>query len=198
MKFVKGNRAIRDHAKDGKALYLFETRGKGKPVRYLGEFHCVTWGHAESKDRTGEMRQAIYFDLSPLVEVAEETPSEELSIEDLRERAIAAGTTSGKDVAEGKRTYYSRSLTVKEYVLARAAGRCECCGGAAPFQTPKGRPYLEPHHTNMISEGGPDHPRWVAAVCPNCHREIHYGARGDGLNNELHLRIHESEEQHST
>jgi 5-methylcytosine-specific restriction protein A len=56
MEFIKGNKAIRDHAQDGNALYLFRIPGKRKKVRSLGEFHCVSWGYAESKDRTGATR----------------------------------------------------------------------------------------------------------------------------------------------
>ncbi len=51
-------------------------------------------------------------------------------------------------------------------------------GAVAPFKTTKDEEYLEPHHTRRIADGGPDHHRWVAAVCPNCHRRIHYGKMG--------------------
>jgi 5-methylcytosine-specific restriction protein A len=56
---------------------------------------------------------------------------------------------------------------------------------AAPFERPNGTPYLEPHHIRRIADGGPDHPRWVAGICPNCHREIHHGKNGDQLNEGL-------------
>jgi 5-methylcytosine-specific restriction protein A len=70
-------------------------------------------------------------------------------------------------------------------VLARAAGVCECCSVAAPFVTANGEPFLEPHHTRRLSDGGPDDPRLVGAVCPNCHREIHHGAKGQERNEAL-------------
>jgi hypothetical protein len=35
MEFKAGNRAIRDHAVDGRALYLFRSQGKGKSQRYM-------------------------------------------------------------------------------------------------------------------------------------------------------------------
>ena len=28
-------------------------------------------------------------------------------------------------------------------------------------------------------------PRWIVALCPNCHREVHYGINGDELNQRL-------------
>jgi hypothetical protein len=61
---------------------------------------------------------------------------------------------------------------VKAYVLRRANGCCEACGEEAPFVRKDGTPYLEPHHTRRVADGGPDHPAWVAAICPTCHRQI--------------------------
>ncbi|WP_164588207.1 HNH endonuclease, partial [Pseudomonas viridiflava] len=83
------------------------------------------------------------------------------------------------------RTLYTRSKDVKAYVLKRAAGSCECCGTPAPFVTKAGQAYLEPHHVNRLSDGGLDHPNFVAAVCPTCHKEIHYGALGEKKNEAL-------------
>jgi 5-methylcytosine-specific restriction enzyme A len=40
-----------------------------------------------------------------------------------------------------------------------------------------------------LSDGGPDDPRWVAAICPNCHREAHYGENGEELNQQLLERL---------
>ena len=46
-------------------------------------------------------------------------------------------------------------------------------------------PYLEPQHIRRIANGGPDHPRRVAALCPNCHTYIHDGEDGDVDNRAL-------------
>jgi 5-methylcytosine-specific restriction protein A len=81
--------------------------------------------------------------------------------------------------------YHRRSAAVRMYVLARADGTCESCNSPAPFCREDGTAYLEPHHTRRLSDGGPDHPRWVGAVCPNCHREIHHGAEGKEKNTRL-------------
>jgi 5-methylcytosine-specific restriction protein A len=40
-----------------------------------------------------------------------------------------------------------------------------------------------------LADGGPDHPRWVTAICPACHREIHYGENGRIKIEELQGRI---------
>ncbi len=86
-----------------------------------------------------------------------------------------------------------RSEAVKVYVQRRAEGICEACKEVAPFKTKKGRPYLEPHHTRRMADGGPDDPQSVAAICPNCHQEIHYGAEGSKLNKELISYLNEVE-----
>ena len=78
-------------------------------------------------------------------------------------------------------------------VLRRADGICEDCGSKAPFVTKKRRPYLEPHHIRRRADGGPDDPRWVVALCPNCHREVHYGIKGGELNQRLSDRRSKTE-----
>lgn len=60
---------------------------------------------------------------------------------------------------------------------------------AAPFMRSNGEPYLEPHHTRRLADGGPDHPRWVGAVCPTCHREIHHGQSGRTKNDQLQKKL---------
>ena len=71
-----------------------------------------------------------------------------------------------------KRNVYQRSDDLKVYVLRRADGTCEGCEQPAPFLTTAGRPYLEPHHTRRLSDGGPDDYHHVIALCPTCHRRV--------------------------
>ena len=110
----------------------------------------------------------------------------------LRDAALAQ-TPADVSPKERKAVVRQRSEAVKVYVLRRADGRCEGCGSPAPFETPDGKPYLEPHHTRRLADGGPDHPRWVAALCPNCHARVHRGADGDRFNAELIERLGELE-----
>lgn len=67
---------------------------------------------------------------------------------------------------------------MKSYLLAvygeEGLLRCECCGEKT-FLTNAGEPYLEFHH--LIPFGiadGPDHYLNLFALCPNCHRKIHF------------------------
>ncbi|MBB5400560.1 HNH endonuclease [Paraburkholderia youngii] len=71
---------------------------------------------------------------------------------------------------------FKRNPYVIAEVLLRAAGICESCRGPAPFTRADGRPYLEVHHLIRLADGGDDTIENAIAVCPNCHRERHFGA----------------------
>lgn len=199
------NAAIRDHAKTGRALHLFRSMGKGKGQRYVGEFSCSSFSKELGLDRDGKKRSIIKFHLVPVVspftfESASESEEQEQSIStiplpDLRKIALeAANVSESSGSSTALRTIYYRSKKVKDYVLSRAAGKCESCHKPAPFTSKSGIPYLEPHHIDRLSDGGVDHPQYVGAVCPDCHREIHFGADGKSKNEALRAAIHNKEQ----
>ncbi|MDT3457225.1 HNH endonuclease [Stenotrophomonas pavanii] len=67
MKYVAGNRAIGEHAKDGKTLVVFQMMGKGRPYRYLGRFMCQSsYVRPGTPDGKGQPRSAIVFRLKSL------------------------------------------------------------------------------------------------------------------------------------
>ncbi|RWX52748.1 HNH endonuclease [Photobacterium chitinilyticum] len=71
---------------------------------------------------------------------------------------------------------YERNPDVVAEALYRADGICERCSGAAPFyRKSNNSPYLEVHHIVPLSNGGEDSLSNVLALCPNCHRELHFG-----------------------
>jgi 5-methylcytosine-specific restriction protein A len=166
MEFIRGNLAIRDHTADGRDLHLFESVGTGGS-RYLGRFNCVGWEYRRGPDRAGRDRRVIVFHLLPEVEVGttesqgqDHGGSSPPTLEELRQRALAAVRPPAERPArDARRLYYERSAAVRAYVLARANGVCEACRKPAPFRRPDGTPYLEPHHTRRVADGGPDHPR---------------------------------------
>tara|TARA_R110002073_G_scaffold228661_2_gene389422 strand:- start:207 stop:1076 length:870 start_codon:yes stop_codon:yes gene_type:complete len=82
---------------------------------------------------------------------------------------------------------FERSPQVRNYVLARAEGECEWCG-AKGFETRAGSVYLETHHIQPLSEDGSDTVSNVIALCPNHHREAHFGKEAELFKNEL-LRV---------
>lgn len=73
-------------------------------------------------------------------------------------------------------TAYVRNPDVVAEALNRAGGYCESCNKQAPFIRKKdGSPYLEVHHVVPLSVGGEDTLDNVISLCPNCHREKHFG-----------------------
>jgi len=197
MEFTRGNRAIRDHVRDAKDLLLFEETGQSGNYRFLGCYACGGWTFREAPDRDGAKRNAIVFRLVPLsVETADAELDEARqgkSLEELRRAAYAAAATPSRPPKDARRSFFERSEAVRLYVLKRAHGCCEACGNVAPFLRKDGTPYLEPHHTKRVADGGPDDPAWVGAVCPTCHREIHHGQNGPALNEKLQQRLIEIE-----
>ncbi len=191
MEFKSGNRSIRDHARDGRALHLFEDAGRGGLQRYLGEFVMANYSIRRAPDREGKDRDVIVFHLLT-VDVSQDSPSFVATSEvpatlaEARKNALAACSgAAGAAGAQAIRTVYERSKAVRDYVLMRANGICEACAKDAPFIGKDGNAYLEAHHTLRLSDGGIDHPRHVAALCPTCHREVHYGQNGSELNNRV-------------
>lgn len=72
-------------------------------------------------------------------------------------------------------TQYKRNPDVIIEVLSRANGICEKCKRPAPFIRKKDKtPYLEVHHIIKLADNGDDTVDNAIAVCPNCHRELHY------------------------
>lgn len=192
MQFTKGNKAIRDHIKDGKDIHLFKYIKTGY-VQYIGQMVCVGYHIRKAPDIDNNLRDAIVFELSPIEEfelnkdsinVGSKDTFKNYSLEQLRNIAKGQSVETANRV-ERKNYVYIRSQAVKEYALKRAGGICENCNNPAPFQKTDGTPFLEVHHIKRLSDGGPDDPAWVAAVCPNCHRELHYGINKKELNKNL-------------
>ncbi|MBE9398254.1 HNH endonuclease [Pontibacterium sp. N1Y112] len=196
MKMISGNREIRDHAENGKTIFVFEQTRKSY-VRFIGKGEYL--GHHEETrpDKDGMDRKAFIFhldiDSSPNSNTVEEhapsyaTPDikafPKLSLSQLRDLAVR---TSLIPNSEKEKTHIARrrSAALKIYVQKRAEGKCEGCGSDAPFLSSKG-PFLECHHLHRLADGGPDHPQNVVALCPNCHRKAHYSKDAQSFNEKL-------------
>lgn len=75
---------------------------------------------------------------------------------------------------------FIRNPDVVAEVLLRADGKCERCKQDAPFKRKKdSQPYLEVHHKVQLSRGGEDTVENALALCPNCHRYLHFGVEPD-------------------
>jgi 5-methylcytosine-specific restriction protein A len=85
-------------------------------------------------------------------------------------------------------TQYVRDSAVVAWVLQEANGVCECCQSPAPFVKPTGDPYLEVHHLRRLADGGSDTVSNAAALCPNCHRELHHGQNQSVLLEQMYQK----------
>jgi site-specific recombinase XerD len=66
------------------------------------------------------------------------------------------------------RSRVPRDFEVRQKVLARAGGKCECCRKEWPKHI-----FLEVHHLLSAGVAWDQYDNCVA-VCPNCHRELHF------------------------
>jgi 5-methylcytosine-specific restriction protein A len=109
-------------------------------------------------------------------------------LQDLRRALLSKGKQPLTGVLPTKE-YRRASAQTREYAKLRACGVCEYCGDPAPFMDLNGLPFLEVHHLHRLADDGPDAPENVAALCPNCHREAHFGRKREHLRDELERRI---------
>ena len=80
-----------------------------------------------------------------------------------------------------------KSYNIQRYAVNGEMLKCECCGKTT-FITFKDEPYVEYHHLIPFSEyDGPDHKLNILALCPLCHRKLHFLKQIDkvGLYNEI-------------
>jgi 5-methylcytosine-specific restriction endonuclease McrA len=118
----------------------------------------------------------------------DEESLKEASLEELRAAALRKSVT--RATAQQKlATVRKRIAAIKRYAVMRAGGQCEFCGEDAPFLSRDGRPYLESHHILRMSDDGPDHPRNVIGVCPNCHRRAHYARDRVKIKGQMKRRV---------
>ncbi len=119
-------------------------------------------------------------------------PSSALDIQNKFEKAVeeARNLTPAERKARSKKDYpikpaqvdvpasktYRRNPYVVVEVLERAKGICERCEIPAPFTRATDKtPYLEVHHKIHLAHDGDDTVENAIALCPNCHRELHFG-----------------------
>lgn len=179
------NRTLNESPDNGVTVHLFEVF-KRKEYTYVGEVVRIAPPYqATQPDADGNERKAWLFPLQlkssrpPVMnqEAAKqafekkERQAAKLSDNELHQRAKNAPAKTGSRPAVT--TQYGRSPYVAEYAKRRANGICELCQEPAPFQTPKGEPYLECHHIEWLAAGGEDTIDNTVALCPNCHRKMH-------------------------
>lgn len=83
--------------------------------------------------------------------------------------------TSSDRVTSSTTSFPRDSEVVKIVKLRAVEGKCECCGRQG-FLTSYGGYYLEVHHVIPLSCGGVDAVWNALAICPDEHRQAHFGA----------------------
>lgn len=77
-----------------------------------------------------------------------------------------------------RQVVFQRNPYVVAEALFRANGICERCKNKAPFiRDNDASPYLEVHHIIPLAENGDDTLENVIVLCPNCHRQAHFGKK---------------------
>ncbi len=98
---------------------------------------------------------------------------------------VQSQATTSREV---QATVFVRDAAVRRAVLERAGGFCEWCGELG-FIMPSGKVFLETHHIDPLSQGGKDDVDNVIALCPNHHREAHYGAKAREMQIKMQSKV---------
>lgn len=175
-----------------------EAGSHSKRYRFEGAFAVVNWEWyiAPAGLRTGD--RLLRFHLIPVslndvpVDVSVVETMNTLDLHELRGNVLARNESPKVRVA-APREYRRGSTEIRAYARLRAGGICERCGKPAPFADAFGFMFLEVHHIHRLADDGPDTPLNVAAICPNCHREAHYGSNREQLRIELIDRVKRTE-----
>lgn len=160
-------------------------------------------GIYQLQDVVREQDDSKWFKLLKKESTAHEVPiSHEKFLLDysleLNESKIMTSEQRLKKISELNKEVRVREVTTKaiirnpyvvEETLFRANGKCERCTKEAPFLKKNGGPYLEVHHLIQLSQGGLDDLSNTLAVCPNCHRELHFGHISDEEFIKLKLKL---------
>lgn len=170
-------------AADGWRFFLDQFEKEGMLALQLAL--SVLWEHIEylpgpepklrkvHADYIGKVAQHIEGD--PAATLAEQIAASLRDGDEARRRRLDVAPVYPEAVLVATRVFRRNADVIAE-VLVQAAGVCQGCGREAPFRRLDGTPYLEVHHLTPLAQGGPDTVANAIALCPNCHRERHYGS----------------------
>lgn len=145
----------------GNQAYLFPC-----PEAWASLFDSIfNEGSPETEISYEELEKATQ---EKIIEVEKE--AKYLSLEEL---AVKARQAPDKSKRRSSIISYNRNPYVSVYVKKRANGVCELCEQPAQFNDKNGNPYLECHHIEFLSEGGPDIIENCIALCVICHKKAH-------------------------
>lgn len=163
-----------------RSWYVVGSGGRLYPLKYI---YALTVGLEPRFFHTAEpLREfpLLGFNVhrQPKDENAEFEAKVRAAIKDPHARAarLAKAPQKPKSLRVQQTVIFDRNPDVVAEVLSQANGLCAVCKSTAPFLRKKDRtPYLEVHHKVQLAHGGDDTVENAIAVCPNCHRQAHYG-----------------------
>ena len=158
---------------------LRETDPARSPEPRMGHAFISEWLEVNDRVVIGNVGNELF--------AAKETGSrtdEDLS-QELAKKAKPSTVFALAQKAKGKppkkavvRDDFQRNPYVVAAAIIRSNGDCEMpnCDREL-FLRDDATPYLEVHHVVPLGEGGEDALANVAALCPHCHRELHFGKK---------------------
>lgn len=165
-----------------KASFYYSQRATDpsrRPEPRMGhEFISSSWLKEGDKVVIGNIGSALFA-----AKISASSYSEEEITADIFKKASDKTIVDRAKRATGKpvkkvvsRNDFVRNPFVVRAAIIRSKGVCENPGCTRTlFPRDDGSPYMEVHHIIPLGEGGDDTLINVAALCPHCHRELHFG-----------------------
>jgi 5-methylcytosine-specific restriction protein A len=184
--YFKPNKAIIDNP--NVPIVAFVREAKRKPFIFHGIFRYQSILHEDEGKKAFVLTKHngdnfnIMVESSYVAESLAESVAESISsarAQRLQRLAKAPRVPVAFQVVS---TAYNRNADVVAEVLFRAEGVCEGCNLPAPFLRRRdSTPYLEVHHLIPLAMRGEDTVENALALCPNCHRQRHFGPQDVGI-----------------
>lgn len=174
------------------SYYASLRSGSGRPPELRIGQGIIPWLKKGDEVLIGNIGADLYISkLSTLERTGIEIGQELFSRVPHQRLLIEARKAQGKPARRDRAiSDFVRNPFVVAATLHRAAGRCEmpACERQT-FMRPDKTVYLEVHHVKTLAEGGDDSLENVAALCPACHRELHYGENRLAMKQQLTAHV---------
>ena len=128
-------------------------------------------------ERSGDIVLASLKNRFPMYLLSKKNDIKQLAINDLDQEDIVNDVPNKASTVVA---FYQRDPKVRKKILQMADGKCEYCG-VEGFLKPDSNRYLETHHIIALSNEGKDKITNVIALCPEHHKEAHFGVNSEKL-----------------
>jgi 5-methylcytosine-specific restriction enzyme A len=186
------NKTLLESDSNGVKVYLFEVFVPDK-YRYQGQVKVAGKPYRTTQpDNKGHNRRVWIFPLKKIIDekvttemvaaITEEDFENKLRFKERQARVLSNSELKNNletvpkkpDVQSVVSKRYEPSAIVAEFARRNAQGKCQLCNSTAPFLNKDFVPFLEIHHIEWLSKGGTDTIDNAVALCPNCHRKMHF------------------------